>query len=117
MTRLEANAGMDNRTKLQSLCEMRCSNCDNALYTFKSALEYLEADGDGKYRNYLLSIERFDFIITLVTNYLRSKMTTESIWGLFSTHVYKDTELETDRIIHQFSRQKNVLSAPLFRPD
>ena len=77
MTRLAAKAGMDNRTKLQSLCEMRCSNCDNTLYTFKSALEYLEADGDGKSRNYLLSIQRLDFIITLVMNYLCSKMTTE----------------------------------------
>ena len=64
MTRLEAKAGMDNRNKLQSLCEMRCSNCDNALYTFKSALEYLEADGDGKSWNYLLSVQRFHFIIT-----------------------------------------------------
>ena len=81
MTRLEAKAGMDKRTTLQSLCEMRCSNCDNALYTFKSALEFLEDDGDGKSRNYLLSIQRFHLIITLVTNYLRSKMTTESIWG------------------------------------
>ena len=95
---------MDKRTKLQSFCEMRCSNCDNALYTFKSALEYLEDDGDGKTRNYLLSTQRFDFIITLITNDMRSKMTTESR-GLFSMHVYKDTELDAERIIHQFSRQ------------
>ena len=46
---------------------MRWASCDNALYTFVSAfrvvvsaLEYLEADGDGKALNYLL--QRFDLI-------------------------------------------------------
>ena len=32
-----------------------------------SALEYLEGDRDGKARNYLLSIQRFYFVIILVT--------------------------------------------------
>ena len=32
-----------------------------------SALEYLEGDGDDKARNYLLSIQRFYFVIILVT--------------------------------------------------
>ena len=31
-----------------------------------SALEYLEGDGDGKARNYLLSIQMFHFVIILV---------------------------------------------------
>ena len=50
-------------------------------------------------------------------NYLHSNMTTECMRGLFSMHVYKDTELDVERIIHQFSRQKNRRLAPLFRPD
>ena len=56
--RLEAKAGMNNMTKLQSLCEPRWARCDNAVYTFMSAfrvvvsaLEYMEADGDDKARN------------------------------------------------------------------
>ena len=32
------------------------------------SLVYLEADGDGKSRNYLLSIQRCDFITTFVTS-------------------------------------------------
>ena len=51
--RLEAKTGVNNRTKLQSLCEKRWDRHANALYTFRSAftvvvsaLEYLEADGN-----------------------------------------------------------------------
>ena len=72
--RLEAKTGMNNKTKLQSLCEMRWARRANALYTFRStftaaasALEYMEADGNGNAWIYMLSIQRFDFIITLVT--------------------------------------------------
>ena len=32
-----------------------------------SARGYLEADRDGEVQNYLLSVQRFDFIVTLVT--------------------------------------------------
>ena len=35
MTRLEAKAGMNNRTKLQSLCEMRCQ-LQNEVYRWKA---------------------------------------------------------------------------------
>ena len=35
MTRLEAKAGMNNRTKLQSLCEMRCQ-LQNEVYRWKT---------------------------------------------------------------------------------
>ena len=72
--RLEAKTGTNNKTKLQSLCEPRWARRANALYTFRSALtvvvsalEYLEDDGNGKAWSYMLSIQRFDFIITLVT--------------------------------------------------
>ena len=72
--RLEAKTGMNNKTKLQSLCEMIWTRRANALCTFRStfravasALEYLEAGGNGKALIYMLSIQRFDFIITLVT--------------------------------------------------
>ena len=65
---------MNNKTKLQSLYEPRWARCDNAVYTFMSAfrvvvsdLEYMEADGDDKARNYVLFIQRFYFVITLVT--------------------------------------------------
>ena len=72
--KLEAKTGMNNKTKLQSLCETRWARHADALYTFTStftavasALEYMEADGNGKAWIYMLSIQRFDFIITLVT--------------------------------------------------
>ena len=70
----DARAAMNKRTKLQSLCETRWTSRANALYTFKSALtvvvtalEYLATDGDGKARSYAISIQKFDFIVTLVT--------------------------------------------------
>ncbi len=70
----DARAAMNNRTQLQSLCETRWTSRANALYTFKSALtvvvtalEYLATDGDGKARSYAISIQKFDFIVTLVT--------------------------------------------------
>ena len=51
----DAHAGMNNRTNLQSLCEIRWSSRTNALCTFKFAciavitsLEYLEEDGTVK---------------------------------------------------------------------
>ena len=47
-------------------------------------------------------------------NYLRSTMTTERMSGLALMHVHKDTELDAERIIHQFSRQKNRRLALLF---
>ena len=37
-------------------------------------------------------------------NYQRSTMTTERMLGLALMHVHKDTELDAERIIHQFSR-------------
>ena len=37
-------------------------------------------------------------------NYQRSTMTTECMSGLALMHVHKDTELDAERIIHQFSR-------------
>ena len=40
-------------------------------------------------------------------NYLRSTKTTERMLGLALMHVHKDTELDAERIIHQFSRQKS----------
>ena len=56
----DAKAGMNNRTKLQYTFK-------SAFTVVESALECLEADGNGKALSYLLSIQRFDFIITLVT--------------------------------------------------
>ena len=60
ITRLQAKTGVNNRTKLQSLCEKRWARHANALYTFRSAftavvsaLEYLEADENGKAWSYL----------------------------------------------------------------
>ena len=62
-----AKAGMNNRTKLHSFYEMKWASRAYALYTFNliqvyfhrmTALEFLEADGDGKARSYLLSIQR-----------------------------------------------------------
>ena len=41
-----------------------------------------------------------------LNNYLRSTMTTERMSGLALMHVHNDTELDAERIIHQFSRQK-----------
>ena len=55
---------MNKRTNLQSLWETKWSSREIALYTFSSALiavvtapGYLEEDGDGKLRRYLLSIK------------------------------------------------------------
>ena len=82
----------------------------NALYTFKfaftvevSVLEYIlhEADGDGKARNYLLSIQRFDFIITLVT----IEHVLQSLLPL--THFYKPNNVTSWR--HQ---RKQIVSSP-----
>ena len=50
-------------------------------------------------------------------NYLRSTMTTERMSGLALMHVHKDTVLEAECIIHQFTRQKNRRLALLFRPE
>ena len=49
-------------------------------------------------------------------NYLRSTMTTERMSGLALLHVHKDTELDAEPIIYQFSRQKNRRLALLFQP-
>ena len=49
-------------------------------------------------------------------NYLRSTMTTERMLGLALMHVHKDTEMDAEPIIHQFSRQKNRRLALIFRP-
>ena len=46
-------------------------------------------------------------------NYLRSTMTNERMSGLALMHVHK---LDAERIIHQFSRQKNRRLALLFSP-
>ena len=122
----EAQAGMNNSTNLQSLCETRRSIHVNALCIFKSAftdvvaaLGYLEEDGDGKVRRYLLSITNVDFIITLVTiehvlqsllpltTFLQSKqchttiVTTECLSGLALTHVHKDNKVEAEHINHR----------------
>ncbi|KAI0224420.1 hypothetical protein LSAT2_024584, partial [Lamellibrachia satsuma] len=40
-------------------------------------------------------------------NYLRSTMTSERLSGLALMHVHKNKQLNVERIIHQFSRQKN----------
>ena len=73
MKGLEAKTSRNNKIKLQSLCEMRWARRANDLYTFRSAftavvsaLEYLEADGNGKAWSYMLSMQRY-FIITSVT--------------------------------------------------
>ena len=67
--RLEVKTGVNNKTKLQSLCERRWARRANALYTFRSAftavvsaLEYLEAGGNGKAWSYMLSTQRCYFI-------------------------------------------------------
>ena len=63
---------MNNKTKLQLHCEMIWARRANELHIHAftavvSTLEYLEADRDGKTWSYLLLIQRFDFVITLVT--------------------------------------------------
>ena len=45
-------------------------------------------------------------------NYLRSTKTTERMSGLALMLVHKDTELDAERIIHQFTHQKNRRLAP-----
>lgn len=64
---------MDQRQKLRTLCETRWSSRADALATFENAfpvvvhaLETLEQDHDGKAGQYLHSVLRFDFIVTLV---------------------------------------------------
>ena len=71
--RLEAKTGHEQQNQT-TVCETRWARRAKALYTFRStftavasALEYLDADGNGKAWIYMLSIQRFDFIITLVT--------------------------------------------------
>ena len=50
-------------------------------------------------------------------NYLCSTMATEHMSRMVLMHVHKDTELDAERITHQFSRQKNRRLAILFRPE
>ena len=50
-------------------------------------------------------------------NYLRSTMTNERLSGLALMHVHKNKQLNVERIIHQFSRQKNRRLALIFRPN
>ena len=45
-------------------------------------------------------------------NYPPSTMITERMLGLALMHVHKDTELDAERIIHQFSRQNTRRLAP-----
>jgi hypothetical protein len=70
-----ARGAMDDRTKLQNLCETRWYSRPDSLFTFKSclttvcnALEVLEEDGDASARSYRRSVQSFDFIVTLVTS-------------------------------------------------
>ena len=74
----DAQAGMNNRTYLQLLCEIRWCSRTNSLYTSTAvvtalvtavvtALQYVDEDEDGKARRYSLSIKNVDFIITPVT--------------------------------------------------
>ena len=63
---------MERRTKLRTLCEMRCASRADSLHTFRTdfpvvvqALENLAEGGDAKARGYLCSIRQFDFIIAL----------------------------------------------------
>ncbi|XP_060568090.1 zinc finger MYM-type protein 1-like [Ruditapes philippinarum] len=65
---------MEERQKLQSLCETRRAARADALHTFLcsyrtvvTSLEDLGANGDTKAAAYSLSVLKFDFIITLVT--------------------------------------------------
>ena len=58
----DAQVGMKKITNLQSFCEIRWSSRANDLFTFRSAftdvvtaLEYLEEDGNGNVRCYLLN--------------------------------------------------------------
>ena len=59
--------------------------------------------------------ERFVSAMRRLNIYLGSTMTTESISGLVLMHYGKDTELDEERIINQFSRQKNRRLFILFR--
>ena len=49
-------------------------------------------------------------------NYLCSTITTERMSGLALMHVQKDTEMDAERIIHQFSHKKDRRTALLFGP-
>ena len=70
-----AKASMERRTKLQTLCETRWASRANALFTFKSSLQVINETldklatqmEDPKARSYSASVERFDFIVPLVT--------------------------------------------------
>ncbi len=69
----EARENMENKTKLQVLCDTRWASRANALFTFKasydviiSALERLDEDGGANARAYKASISKFDFIMSLV---------------------------------------------------
>ena len=60
----DTQAGMKGITNLQSLYEIRWSSRANVLYAFKSAftavvtaLNYLEEDGEGEAKRYLLSMK------------------------------------------------------------
>ncbi|XP_053382648.1 uncharacterized protein LOC128549611 [Mercenaria mercenaria] len=72
---LEAKEQMKRRQKLKPLCETRWASRSEALYTFKSAFSVSHSTlgqlatelGDSKARAYQCSIEKFDFIVTLVT--------------------------------------------------
>ena len=50
-------------------------------------------------------------------NYLRSTMTTERVWGMALMQVHKETELDAERIIQQFSLQNHRRLTLLFRPE
>jgi len=47
---------------------------------------------------------------------LRSTLTTEHMWGMALMQVHKETELDAERIIDQFSLQSHRRLALLFRP-
>ena len=64
---------MEERTALQTLCEMRWTSRADAFYTFKTsypvvvhALKCLQNQGDDKIGQFLASIMRFQFIIALI---------------------------------------------------
>ena len=44
-------------------------------------------------------------------------MATERMWGMALMQVHKETELDAERIIHQFSLQNHRRLALLFRPE
>ena len=69
----------------------------------KSGLEYMEADGDGKARSALLLMQRFDFIITLVT-----------IEDVLQSLLPLTTILQTKNVTSWRQQRKQSLSAPSY---